>query len=71
MTRIINGENRYGVWQGCPLGQAEDLTRCIEEVWPSDGWVPYQCCRKRGHGPEGSYCKQHAKKYIDKNNSHD
>jgi hypothetical protein len=63
MTRIINGKLRYGVWNGCPQGQAEDPTRCIEEVWPhSGGWIPYQCCRKRGHGPDGLYCKQHAKK---------
>jgi hypothetical protein len=65
MTCIINGETRYGVWNGCPQGRAEDLTRCIEEVWPSDGtWIPYQCCRKRGHGPDKLYCKQHAKKHT-------
>ena len=64
MTRIINGERRYGVWFGCPMGQAEDPTRCIEEVWPSNGtWIPCQCSRKRGHGPDGLYCKQHAKKH--------
>jgi hypothetical protein len=65
MTRIINGEPRYGVWNGCPQGQSQDPYRCIEEVWPTDGsWIPYQCCRKRGHGPNGLYCKQHAKKHI-------
>jgi hypothetical protein len=69
MTRIINGEPRYGVWAGCPQGQAEDLTRCIEEVWPTDGsWIPYQCSRKRGHGPDGLYCKQHAKKHTSEEN---
>ena len=59
-----NGERRYGVWNGCPQGQAEDPTRCIEEVWPIKGWIPYQCCRKRGHGPDGLYCKQHNKKHT-------
>jgi hypothetical protein len=59
-----NGERRYGVWNGCPQGEAEDLTRCIEEVWPITGWIPYQCCRKRGHGPDGLYCKQHNKKHT-------
>jgi hypothetical protein len=68
MTFIINGELRYGVWNGCPQGQAQDPYRCIEEVWPSSGgWTPYQCCRKRGHGPDGLYCKQHAKKHTTEN----
>jgi hypothetical protein len=60
MTRIINGERRYGACGVCPMGQAEDPTRCIEEV---DGWIPHQCSRKRGHGPDGLYCKQHAKQF--------
>jgi hypothetical protein len=48
---------RYGTW-------ADNPTRCIEQVWPSGGtWIPHQCCRKRGHGPDGLYCKQHAKKH--------
>jgi hypothetical protein len=66
MTRVIviNGKTRYGVWNGCPPGQAEDPTRCIEEVWPIKGWIPYQCCRKRGHGSDGLYCKQHNKKHT-------
>jgi hypothetical protein len=68
MTRIINGERRYCVWGGFPMGQAEDPTRCIEEVWPSDTtWYPHQCSRKRGHGPDGLYCKQHAKKHMEAN----
>jgi hypothetical protein len=63
MSVIVNGERRYGVWGGCPKGQSEDPTRCIEEVWPIGGWNPYQCSRKRGHGPDGLYCKQHAKQH--------
>jgi hypothetical protein len=64
MTRIINGERRFGCWAGCPDGQPEDPTRCIEEVLPASGsWIPRQCCRKRGHGPDGLYCRQHAKKH--------
>ena len=63
MTTIINGERRYGVWAGCPKGQQEDPTRCIEEIWPSGGWITYQCSRKRGHGPDGLHCKQHAKQH--------
>jgi len=55
---------RYGQWAGSEQGQPEDVTKCIEEVWPSarrGGWISYQCNRKRGHGPDGLYCKQHAK----------
>lgn len=37
-----------------------DPDRCAAGV--SDGWTHAQCARKRGHGPEGAYCKQHAKK---------
>jgi len=66
MAESISPQRRYGVWRGCPQGQAEDPTRCIEQVWPSDGtWIPHQCSRKRGHGPDGLYCKQHAKKAVE------
>ena len=37
----------------------EDFSRCIEEVWETGAWTQYQCSRKRGHGPNGLYCKQH------------
>jgi hypothetical protein len=30
---------------------------CAAGVW--DGWGHQQCSRKRGHGPEQAYCKQH------------
>jgi len=46
-----------------PKGTPEDETRCIEEVWTYEGWHSHQCNRKRGHGPDGLYCKQHAKKH--------
>lgn len=51
----------YNQWSGNLKGVSEDLARCIVEVWPSRG-LPYQCCRKRGHGADGLYCKQHAKR---------
>ena len=51
----------YGAWAGNEKGQSEDVTRCIKEVWPTSGWIPYQCQRKRGYGKNGLYCKQHAK----------
>ncbi len=52
----------YGQWAGDPKGRIEDETRCVEEVM-SDFMHFYQCSRKRGHGPDGLYCKQHAKKH--------
>ena len=53
----------YGAWAGDPKGREEDITRCIVEVWPQSGsWMPWQCSRKRGHGPDALYCKQHTKK---------
>ena len=55
----------YGAWTGNPKGILEDETKCIEEVWPRgrvDGWFSWQCQRKRGYGPGGLYCKQHARK---------
>ncbi len=44
--------------------RAEDVTRCIATVTPA-GLAgigdSHQCYRKRGHGPNGEHCKQHAK----------
>ena len=51
---------RYGKWAGCPQGTAEDATRCIESVY-GGFCVPHQCTRKRGHGKDGMFCKQHGK----------
>jgi hypothetical protein len=58
---MIAGQRRYGCWAGLPNGVPEDKARCIEEVWRSEGnhSYHYQCQRKRGHGPEGLYCKTH------------
>lgn len=36
---------------------AEDITLCIQTVY--DDWFKHQCPRKRGHGTDGLYCKQH------------
>jgi hypothetical protein len=55
----------YGSWAGNPKGRKEDIARCIEEVWPNErmSFIAHQCQRKRGYGPDGLYCKQHAKKH--------
>lgn len=53
---------RYGRWAGNPQGHAEDVRRCAFEVWPNErGRLHHQCERKRGYGPDGRYCKQHAR----------
>lgn len=39
---------------------APDPNRCAKEISAGDGWEYHQCSRKRGHGPEQAYCKQHS-----------
>lgn len=46
-------------WSRNEKGIKEDFDRCVKTV-AGGGWV-YQCSRKRGHGKDGLYCKQHAK----------
>ena len=50
-------KERYGQYNGDPRGQEPDPARCAEEVFTNHRFS--QCARKRGHGPEGAYCKQH------------
>lgn len=52
----------YGQWSGNPRGIPAKPDQCIKSVY-GDRWIPHQCTRKRGHGPKGMYCKQHAKRY--------
>ena len=54
----------YDQWVGNPKGIPEDAARCVAEVTDFTGWHQRQCSRKRGHGPNGEYCKQHAKKFA-------
>jgi hypothetical protein len=52
----------YGAWAGFPQGHKPDYAHCCEEVTPNErgGYARrYQCQRKRGHGPDEAYCKQH------------
>jgi hypothetical protein len=62
MTPDGKPRRRYGEWAGNPQGFQEDTKRCAEEVW--DRFLMRQCSRNRGHGPNGEYCKQHAKRYA-------
>lgn len=53
---------RYGCWAGNPDGTPEDITLCIVQVQERDPCgFDHQCFRKRGHGKDGLYCKQHAR----------
>lgn len=58
-----DGLRRYRTWAGNPAGTKEDKTRCVMSVH-DEGRSPlnHQCRRKRGHGPDGLYCKQHSKR---------
>lgn len=59
-------ERRYGQWAGNQRGQPENPKGCVKGVYPAHSqYIEHQCSRKRGHGPDGLYCKQHAKKQED------
>ena len=51
---------KYGQWSGNPKGTLEDIKRCIVLISDNYSWVRHQCSRKRGHGKDGLYCKQHS-----------
>ena len=53
----------YGNWAGKPDGHKYDPKQCAYEV-PCGGRsvLFHQCVKKPGHGPDGIYCKQHAKR---------
>lgn len=63
---MINPPKTLEVAKRCTYGQRPfesryDAERCAYEVRDSTSFYTYQCCRKPGHGPDGLYCKQHAK----------
>ena len=61
-TREEAMRTRYQVWVGNPKGHPYDPYACAAKVWGiGTRFLPYQCCRKPGHGPDGLYCKQHAR----------
>ena len=59
--KVMREPRVYGAWAGNEKGRSEDPERCIERVASSGSWITHQCYRKRGHGKDGLYCKQHAK----------
>jgi hypothetical protein len=53
-------KEKYGAWAGFPKGHPPNYVMCCEEVSTNERWPKrYQCSKKRGHGPDGAYCKLH------------
>ena len=62
MSTMKPANGRYGQSALNERGDAEDPTRCVDEVWNGPrGMTSSQCRRRRGHGPDGEWCRQHAK----------
>lgn len=60
--RRADGTRRYGAWAGNPDGHPEDTDKCTAEIpRPGRSMLYQQCSRRRGHGPDGEFCKQHAR----------
>lgn len=59
---------RYGRWAGQPKGMAEHEGHCIASVYSGGRFISSQCGRKRGHGPNDEFCKQHARMIADGKN---
>lgn len=57
-TRAEADAMRYGRWAGNPEGML--LRPCYCAYVIGDTYLN-QCSRKPGHGPDGLYCKQHAR----------
>jgi hypothetical protein len=58
-TREEAEKYRYNIWGGNPKGSRFNKTKCAYELM--DNWLLRQCRRNSGYGPDGLYCKQHAK----------
>lgn len=58
-------ERRYAIRPGdeSDIGTPENRTRCVEPVYVTANFSGIQCYRKRGHGKDGLYCRQHARKH--------
>lgn len=59
----MSEQRRYGQWGGNPKGDPENVTCCVATVTTDGRWIGQQCSRPRGHGKDGLYCKQHAKRH--------
>ena len=50
-------KERYGAWAGDRHGRPAVPGRCCVEVLAEHRF--HQCGNRRGHGPEGAYCRIH------------
>ncbi len=57
-TLVEAQEKVYGQWAGSK-GRSYNEGYCASELY--SGYIPRQCSRKSGNGPDNLYCKQHAK----------
>ncbi len=48
---------RYGDWRVVPV---------VREHCAHTKRNGHQCSRKRGHGPEGAFCRQHARQHEER-----
>ena len=63
MSKFSHYAKRYG---GI-IPKRPDFNKCAHEVVTSSKWnEAHQCTRKCGHGPDGAFCKTHAKRYETK-----
>jgi len=58
-TREEAEKYRYNQWAGNPNGWKFNPKQCAYEACCNFDF--YQCSRPSGHGPDGLYCKQHAR----------
>lgn len=60
MSKEDARKHRYGIESFNPKGQAYQENRCAFDIARRYG-CPGQCLKANGFGPEGIYCRQHAK----------
>ena len=61
-------KDSYAAWAGNPKGHKPDPDECAATVYHNHSRMFTQCSRKRGHGPEQAFCKQHDPVAVKKRN---
>lgn len=51
----------YGSWAGNPNGHKYHFGKCAYSYYQQRSYISRQCGCNNGHGPNGLYCKRHAK----------
>jgi len=60
LTSAEARKKRYGEWAGNPKGSAYVPGRCAYDCFSKNDFIPHQCSRRNGNGPDKLYCRQHA-----------